>query len=94
MEEIKSYSIFEEKEEKIKELEEELKEAQKENEIAQKTLDELNANNCLIDIWMLLEYLDDRHLLTDELKNTIELWNKLYNVKDDLCYYSDALWEN
>lgn len=101
MGEIKGYTVINELEEEnknlkeqLEELKEELEENEKELENGQKWIDELEENKLLIDVDMLSEYLDDRHLLTEELKNTIELWVKLHPVKDDLVYYSDTLWED
>lgn len=101
MNEIKGYTVIDELEEENKNLKEQLEELkkeleknEKELENGQKWIDELEENKLLIDVDMLLEYLDDRHLLTEELKNTIELWTKLHPVKYELCDYSNTFWED
>lgn len=96
---ITEFEILTKEVEKLKSENEELKEEKNElqNEFEEmqenmKTfIDDLNKNTELIDIDYLKDFFESHNLLTEQLKNEIDLFQKFYTLKSDIEDYVNYL---
>lgn len=87
---------YNENEENAKELETTTNElVEKQNELKQSEAywEDVENNKNLIDVEYLTDYLEERGVLTFELKNIIEEFTKLHQTKSDLIEYANYITE-
>ena len=97
---ISEYELLKKEMEDLKEINEQLKnekntikeEFETLQENAKIFVDDLNENKELVDIEYLKDFLESHNLLTEELKNEIDLFQKSFTVKNDIEEYVNFLY--
>lgn len=96
---ISEYELLKKEIEDLKKENEQLKEEKTEikeefeqlQENAKVFVDDLNKNKELVDIDYLKDFLESHNLLTEELKNEMDLFQKSFTVKSDIEEYVNYL---